>query len=201
MAKNQFRSFSKHMMNVSFYGLKENIEYGHQAIAQVKKDFPEGFKSNTYYAMFSEEQDPEVLSEYSQGIRNSRELVKRQMRHGLLERDATEIVVKETGYANCGEQAYLVSNRLRDMGIKHKLINMAMCSTKTNYIENGHTFCVIDTDYLIDPREPRSWSEDAVVVDMWSNTVAKSKDAIKYFYEIFDPKHKDQYVSFTRVFE
>lgn len=201
MAKILFRCFKQNIMNVSFYGLKENIQYGHEAIARVQKDYPNGFKSNTYYEMFSEEKKPEVLEEYTQGIINSRQQLKRHMRHGLLERDATEIIARETGFANCGEQAFLVSNRLNQMGIKHKVVNMAICSNKTNYVENGHTFCVIDTDFPIDPMEPRSWSEDSVIVDMWSNTVAKSKDAIEYFYKLFKPHPRNQYVRFTRVFE
>ncbi len=201
MAKIIFICFKKNIMNISFYGLKENMQYGHQAIARVKEDFPEGFKSNTHYEMFSEEQNPEKLYEYTQGVLKSRELIKWKMRHVIWERDATELVVKETGYANCGEQAFLISNRLNKMGIKHKLVNMAMCSTTTKQVENAHTFCVIDTDHNINPLEPESWSEDAVVVDMWSNTVDKGKDAIEYFYKLFKPEEKEQYVRFARVFE
>ena len=189
------------MMNVSFYGLKENINYGQQAIAQVKEDFPNGFKSNTHYAMFSDKKDSKVIDEYDKGIVKSREEIKRIMRHGLMERDATEIVVKESGYANCGEQAFLISNRLNKMGIKNKLVNMAICSRKNNCVVNGHTFCVVDTEHQIDPMRPRNWSEDSVIVDMWSNTVAKSSDAIEYFYNLFNPDPEKEYVRFTSVFE
>ena len=189
------------MMNVSFYGLKENINYGQQAISQVKKDFPDGFKSNTHYEMFSEQKDPTIIEEYNNGIVKSREEIKRKMRHGIMERDATEIVVKESGYANCGEQAFLISNRLNKMGIRNKLVNMAICTRKNDYVVNGHTFCVIDTDHQINPLKPSTWSEDSVVVDMWSNTVAKSSDAVEYFYNLFNPDPEKEYVRFTSVFE
>ena len=201
MANFIFTRFKINMMSVSFYGLKENIEYGHEAIARAKKDYPNGFKSNTYYEIFSDEKSPEVTEKYRKGIEKSREEVKYKMRQGLLEREATEVVVKDTGYANCGEQAFIISNRLNEMGIKHKLVNMVICSANTNYVDNGHTFCVIDTDNPIDPREPSNWSDDAVVVDMWSNTVSKGKDAIEYFYKIFKPHPRKQYVRFTSVFE
>ena len=201
MAKIKFRCFNEDTMNVSFCGLKENINYGHQAIAQVKKDFPDGFKSNTYYEMFSDKKDPDILSAYNKGILKSREQVKWQMRHGIMERDATEVVVRESGYANCGEQAFLVSNRLNKMGVKNKIVNMAICSAKTKMVENGHTFCVIDTDNFINPMSPKSWSDEAVVVDMWSNTVAKGSDAIKYFYNLFKPDSEKQVVYITSVFE
>ena len=199
MAKIKFRCFNEDTMNVSFCGLKENINYGHQAIAQVKKDFPDGFKSNTYYEMFSDKKDPDILSAYNKGILKSREQVKWQMRHGIMERDATEVVVRESGYANCGEQAFLVSNRLNKMGVKNKIVNMAICSAKTKMVENGHTFCVIDTDNFINPMSPKSWSDEAVVVDMWSNTVAKVKDAIEFFGTFIKPK-ETEHIQFEKVF-
>ena len=87
------------------------------------------------------------------------------------------------------------------MGIKNKVINMVISSNKTRMVQGGHTFCVIDTDNPIDSREPRNWSSDAVVVDMWANKVMKADDAIKYFYSLFKPDSTKQFVQFTRVFE
>lgn len=201
MANFIFTRFKINMMSVSFCGLKENIQYGHDAIARVKEDYPNGFKSNTYYDTFVEKQDPDVRHEYTQAIYRTRDIIDEKIRHGKSEREATEIAVSKTGAANCGEQAFLVSNRLNEMGIKNKVINMVISSNTTRMVQGGHTFCVIDTDNPIDPREPRSWSSDAVVVDMWANKVMKAQDAINYFYSLFKPDSTKQFVQFTRVFE
>ena len=186
------------MISVSFCGLKENIQYGRQAIADVRKEFPDGFKSNTYYDVFIQNKDPEVRHEYTQAIYKTRDLVDWRKRHRLSEKEATELAVKETGAANCGEQAVLVSKRLDEMGIKNKIICMAVCSNKTNYVKDGHTFCVVDTEQEIDAKAPRNWSNEAVIVDMWSDTVARAKDALAFFYTFLKYNPKDDFVRFFK---
>ena len=69
---------------------------------------------------------------------------------------------------------------------------MAVCSNKTNYVQDGHTFCVVDTEQEIDAKEPRNWSNEAVIVDMWSDTVARAKDALAFFYTFLKYFRKKQ---------
>lgn len=201
MAKNLFISFIKNMMKVSFCGLKENIEYGNKAIERMKKDFPNGIKSGTYYETFVENQDPDIRQKYQDEVCKMRDIVEWKKRQGLSEREAIEIAVKQTGAGNCGEQAFLLSNRLNEMGITNKLVAIAVCSKKTKYVEDGHTFCVIDTDNPINPLKPQTWSEDAVIADMWSDTVGKASEVLEYFFEILKPNQDEQNVYFVSVQE
>ena len=189
------------MMSVSFYGLKENIQYGQEAIARVKRDYPNGFKSNTYYDTFVKEKDSDVRHEYTQAIYRTRDIIQEQVRRGKTERQATEIAVSRTGAANCGEQSFLVSDRLNEMGINNKVINMVILSNMNKMVQGGHTFCVVDADNPIDSIEPKNWSSDAVVVDMWAGKVMKAKDAISYFYSLFKPDSDKQFVRYTKAFE
>ena len=190
-------SFKIDMYNVSFLGLKENIAYGHQAIEAVKKDFPAGFMSNTYYETFHENQDEKTLFFYEDLIETTRELVDLKKRQGKSKKEATFEAVRYTGAANCGEQAVLVSQKLDEMGIKNKIISMNVRKDIPNcyYVTNGHSFCVVDSADDMQVNNPDTWGDDAVVVDMWSNTVAKVKDAIEYFGTFLKPK-KDERIQF-----
>ncbi len=181
------------MYNVSFLGLKENIAYGYQAIDAVKKDFPAGFMSSTYYETFSKEKDDKTLCYYQDLIDTTRELVDYKKRLGKSKKEATYEAVRYTGAANCGEQAVLVSQKLDEIGIKNKVVSMNIRKNIPNcyYVTDGHSFCVIDTADDMNIHNPDTWGEDAVVVDMWSNTVAKVKDAIDFFGTFLKPKENE----------
>ena len=122
MAKLIFTSFELSMMSVSFYGLKENIQYGHEAINRVKSEFPDGFISSSYYDVFAQDKDSKILEKYNQAIYKTRDLISYKNRITASLKKATRLAVKETGAANCGEQARLVSQQLDEMGIKNKII-------------------------------------------------------------------------------
>ena len=182
------------MYNVSFLGLKENIAYGYKAIEAVQKDFPIGFMSSTHYETFSKEKDDRTLCYYQDLIDTTRELVDYKKRLGKSKKEATFEAVKYTGAANCGEQALLISQKLDELGIKNKIISMNIRLNTQNayYVTNGHSFCVIDTDENMDINNPNSWGKDAVIVDMWSNTVAKVIDAIEFFGTFLKPKENER---------
>ena len=181
------------MYNVSFLGLKENIAYGHKAIAAVKKDFPDGFRSNTYYETFEQPVDKDTLNYYEELMETTRALIDFKKRLGIPSKQATKEVVSETTSANCGEQALLVSQKLDEFGIKNKIITMNVRKNIPNfyYLTNSHSFCVIDTADDMNIHNPDTWGKDAVVVDMWSNTVAKVKDAIDFFGTFLKPKENE----------
>ncbi len=196
MAKFIFRRFKTSMMSVSFCGIKENIEIGQQTLAQIRKDFPNGLKSNTYYKTFSTSPNQSILASYEREIEETRRIVAQKKRQGMSDIDATVEAVKITGAGNCGEQARIVSKKLTDNGIANKVILMTLRDNKSNFPRDGHTFCVIDTASDMKVREPKTWGSDAVIVDLWSNTVAKASEALDYFYSIMKPNKEQQHVSF-----
>lgn len=187
------------MMNVSFYGIKENIAIGQQALAQVRKDFPNGIKSNTYYETFTQTPNHYVLDSYEKAIEETRKIVDQKKRQGKNDIDATVEAVKITGAGNCGEQARLVSKKLTESGIANEIILMTLRDNKSNYPRDGHTFCVIDTAPNMQIREPKTWGKDAVIVDLWSNTVAKASEALDYFYSIMQPDKEKNHISFENA--
>ena len=195
MANFIFTRFKANMMSVSFCGIKENIALGQQALAQVKKDFPNGIKSNTYYETFTPSPNQYILDSYERAIEETRRMVDQKKRQGMNDIDATVEAVKVTGAGNCGEQARIVSKKLSDNGVTNKVILMTLRDNKTNFPRDGHTFCVIDTASDMKVKEPKTWGSDAVVVDLWSNTVAKASEALEYFCSIMKP-NKEQHVSF-----
>ena len=74
------------MYNVSFLGIKENIAYGHQAIAGVKKDFPDGFRSNTYYETFEQPINTDTLEYYEELIETEKGFAETQNQANKLQK-------------------------------------------------------------------------------------------------------------------
>lgn len=184
------------MFTVSFRN--KNIEYAQQAIAEVKKDFPDGFKSNTYYETFGNPEDKMTISLYTDLIYATRDLIYDKKRHGLSKQEATQEAVRETGAANCGEQAVLVSQKLDEKGIKNDIISMNIRNNANNYfVTGGHSFCIIDCAEDMNIQNPDTWGEDAVIVDMWSGTIAKVKEAIEFFETFIKPK-ETEHVEFEK---
>ena len=184
------------VMQISFSGLKENILYGNKAISAVKRDFPNGIKSNTYYDTFEKEQDKQKKLELEDGIERTRDRIDDMVRYGYPEKDAVEMVVKETGFANCGEQAILVSKKLDAEGIENKIIQMYICQNGSwHYVTGGHAFCLIGTSDNMAVQDPETWGDEAVVVDMWSGIVQKASEALKFFSGFVVPK-KDEHIEF-----
>ena len=155
-------------MRISFCGLKENVLYGCKAISDVKKDFPNGLMSNTYYDLFEKEKDLEVKESLEIAIDRTRFIVDQYIRQGFSSKDAVEMAVKKTGVANCGEQAVLVSRKLDKEGIINKIVQMDICRSGKgyHYVTGGHTFCLVGASQDMDIKEPKTWGDEAVVVDM-----------------------------------
>ena len=194
-----FLCFKKNMFNVSFRGQKENMVYAQEAIAEVKKDFPDGFKSNTHYETFENPEDKMTISFYTDLIMTTRRLIDYNKRFGLSKQEATQEAVKETGAANCGEQAVLVSQKLDKKGIKNEIIsiNTVYSTPHSRCVTSGHTFCVIDCDEKMNIQNPETWGENAIIVDMWSGTIAKVKEAIEFFKTFIKPK-ENEHIQFEK---
>lgn len=185
-------------MCISFCGLKENILYGCQAINAVKRDFPNGIRSNTYYDIFEKGEDRKKREELEDGISKTRYRVDEYKRHGYSEKDAIENAVKETGTGNCGEQAVLVSIKLDKEGIVNKIVQMDICRAGKgyHYVTGGHTFCLVGASQDMDVKEPKTWGDDAVVVDMWSGIVKIVPEALNFFSKFVVPA-KDEHIEFS----
>ncbi len=174
-----------YVMNIGFCGLKENICIGREAIKTVRKEFPDGFHSCSYYEMFDPAPAKSVLSQYEKEIEQARNIINYRKRLGISKYEAVEYAVKETGAANCGEQAILVSKVLNEKNIPNKVISMNIYKKNTKYSTGGHTFCVVGLDDNAETKNPATWGKDAAVIDMWSGIVSGVRDALTTFQKMF----------------
>lgn len=181
-------------MKISFTGLNENIMMGRFAVRQVRQDYPRGFLSNTRYEAFSNKVNPKMDRFLREKIRDTREKVSFQERLGYDGLTAVERVVKQTGAANCGEQAYLLSKQLKKDGVNHKIVIMEMNKDKS--FVDSHTFCVIGLDDKAVINKPETWGEEAVVADLWLNSVDKANKALSKFLKIMDFSKKENTVRY-----
>lgn len=188
-----------YIMLVSFKSLNENIHLGRAALSDVKKRYPYGFVSSSKYDTFSLYKNPEIRSNYSKRINQTRDIIDFQQKLGKDSFSATEYAIQKTAAANCGEQAVLVSKALEDRGVANEIISMNIYKNNSAYVVDGHSFCVIGLDDNADIAKPDTWGSEAVIVDLWSNTVDKASKAIKYFSRIFQISKKENNIKFYSV--
>ena len=188
-------------MHVSFSSLKENIHIGRMVIQDVKKTYPRGFISNSRYETFSTRVNPQIRKKLESKIDKTRNIVDMKTRCGLDMYQAVDCAVRETQTANCGEQAVLVSNFLNNRGVLNKIVSMDVYKNKSlSYPICGHSFCVIGLDKNADLTNPKTWGGDAVIVDLWSNTVKQARKAISFFSDMMGVNKKQNKVIFHSVY-
>ena len=104
-------------------------------------------------------------------------------------------IVKQNGYANCGEKNYILQNEF----LKNK-INAHAVKLQSYMRENGkkafgkdHTFIVFNLKPDADLSLPSTWGSKAIVADAWCNIVMRAKDAIRYYKEFFGINTKKEF--------
>lgn len=188
-------------MQVSFTSLTDNIHAGRMVLKDVKSTYPKGFISNSRYETFSTHVNPQIKRKLEIKIDKTRDIVDMKKRCGYDIYDAVDFAVRKTHTANCGEQAVLVSNSLSKKGILNKIVSMEVYKNNaSNFPLNGHSFCVIGLDDAADISKPETWGNDAVIVDLWSNTVAQARKAISFFSDFMHVDKKQNKVIFHSVF-
>lgn len=185
-------------MKVSFSGLNSNIKNGRFAIRQIRESYPFGFVSNTWYEAFASKVHPEMDTFLCDKIKVTRDKIDFEKRLGYDNLTAVENIVKETGAANCGEQAYLLSKRLKENGVKHKVVVMEM--KKGDSYVDSHTFCVIGLDEKSQINNPKTWGKNAVVADLWMNSVDRASKALNKILNVMDFKKKENTITFREPY-
>ncbi len=185
-------------MKISFKGLNENIKMGRFAVRQVRQEYPFGFLSNSRYEAFAEKVNPKMDSFLRKKISDTREKVRFQERLGYDGLTAVERVVKETHAANCSEQAYLLSKQLKKDGVNHKIVVMEMNKNKS--FVDSHAFCVIGLDDKAVINKPETWGDEAVVADLWLNSVDRANKALVKFLEIMNYSKKENTVHYREPY-
>lgn len=184
-------------MQVSFCGLNENLHIGRMAIRDVKQIYQRGFVSNSRYDTFSECKNKTISNKLANMIMNMRDIVDYEKRLGKDGYTAVEKAVRETGAANCGEQAILVSRSLNNSGIRNKVVSMLVYKKESGSFccVDGHSFCVIGMDDDAFVTKPETWGKDAVIVDLWAGNVEKASKALKKYESMLNyDKNENQLI-------
>lgn len=185
-------------MKVNFTSLNSNIKLGRAAIKSVRQDYPFGFLSNSKYEAFSNRVNPKLDRFLSSKILETRDQIDFEKRLGVDGLTAVENVVKRTKAANCGEQAYILSKKLNENGVANQVVIMQV--KKGKKIVDTHTFCVIGLDKDAKIAEPKSWGKDAVIADLWLNSVDGVKKSLNQFFKIMNFNKREDNLLFYSPF-
>ena len=106
--------------------------------------------------------------------------------------------VKKYNVANCEQQAELLCGKFNEKGIKAKVVNFFI-NTKHNKQRRecgSHSFVVLDMKQGAKISNPKTWGEDAVLVDTWTNQAEPTEIGLKYLQEMFIFNPKTEYIEY-----
>lgn len=205
--------------NVTFEGLKENLRLGESVLREFKNEYP-SLKSSTSLRLrcfniriINPQEQANLMSKLDQiihsyvgGIRKFRdfmELFKSYLRSPYNLPEYMRILqakMSSEKFANCGEIADVMQFKLVQRGEKAHNVNMKITEDITRRQKRGfgdHTFTVIGLAPKAKINKPRTWGQNAVVVDGWGNIVMPAKNALEYFKQILGFNPKDSYITFA----
>ncbi|MDD3236565.1 MAG: hypothetical protein PHV37_00530 [Candidatus Gastranaerophilales bacterium] len=196
---------------ISFCGLKQNLRVGEDVLRSFKKEFP-ALKSNTLVDLHimnvkdterfqSVLPDLRRLSErYGDNLYQVRREIITPYKDEQLPRyvERTGELLKKKPYANCSESSYFIKQALKEKGETPTRLTMDVINKKNGYPVDGkdHVFNIFGLKENADPTNPKTWGNQAVVVDAWSNFVMEAKNALETFNRIFkvdQSKHEVKY--------
>lgn len=124
---------------------------------------------STTHANFSD-LERERQREVFFGLHQNRQEYRAAGRYGLgpsseINQYNKSLNAKNTGIANCAENAYLALDYIATNEPEAYAEAYAMGGSA------DHVFCVVDRDKTSDPKDPKTWGPNAHVCDPWSNEV------------------------------
>lgn len=95
-------------------------------------------------------------------------------------------VLSEIRAGNCSEQAKMIQAKiLENKELAHNVLMHVQKSVlgifKYNKWHGDHTFTIIGLKDGAKINKPKTWGNEAVIVDAWTNTVMPAREAIQYF--------------------
>ena len=98
-----------------------------------------------------------------------------------------EIITRHKA-VNCGEQAFIAQDDLLNKGKKADVVHfdIAVKAYGDYDQERQHTFAVLNLAKDADIQNPKTWGQDAIIVDPWSGLVKRACQGIEFFKDIFD---------------
>ncbi|MDD3013290.1 MAG: hypothetical protein PHC34_06255 [Candidatus Gastranaerophilales bacterium] len=205
--KNQY-NYKK--SNISFEGLKENLRLGEKVLKEFNGEFGKP-KSNTFInAKILQHQTNQAYIPVIQKISSVSDKYNKEVRslrnnmtgdYPTLDEYINKLkeMVKNTNYANCGEQTNIIQYKLLQQGELPHNIRLLITEKTTNKKQENlwdHVFTVFGQKKYAHLNFPNAWGNQAVIIDAWSGIVTKAQDALDYLKQFmcFDPqKHNISY--------
>lgn len=104
-------------------------------------------------------------------------------------------LLKETGAANCDECADIIEFSLKERNIKNKTIGQKVTVNERYWSDEdpskAHCFNLIGLKHGADVCKPKTWGNNAVIIDGWKNIYGKANDMLEYYKELFVISTKD----------
>ena len=194
-------------MDINFGSLKTRRRLAEKMMREYRKSYPKPFCSNTLIDSFILRHNRDnafiainrklkvLMRKYGEKIDIVR--TKYNYEHQSWSEYVEELkkAVLSENAANCGEQAILMQDIFLRNGEEAHNVDMFIYRKKNIFgrykLYKDHSFIVTGLDKGADIREPKTWGNEAVVVDPWCNIVLGAREAIDYFKKIlnFNSKH------------
>lgn len=196
-------------MNISFnnqlgfLGLKTNLRIGQNVLQEFSRDFPKRPRSFTRIdaKILEHSDDPkykdiiEKLCKLSSKYRSEhQEIMMERIYHPYGPKDKFTRIFDETkefGYANCDEQAMMIYDKLRKRDITAYNIDMSFIN-RDDVVKKNHIFTVFGVKEGSKVSDIKTWGNEAVVVDAWSNVAMGIKEAEAYFKKMLSYKPEEE---------
>lgn len=200
---------------ISFYGRKENLRLGEDVLRAFKKKFPY-LKSNTFIEAKIEQNtnNPKFTTllkslnklaiVYGENVlKNMKKLADFYPRTRKLQNtknfvNKLEELLLENNSINCYEPSEIIKLDLLRKKEKPKLIYLKAREKYTKEIKQ-HTFLIFGLKKEAKINNPKTWGQNAVVVDSWSNLVLPAKEALEYFENFFKFNSKTHKIRLKQV--
>ena len=102
--------------------------------------------------------------------------------------------LKESKLANCGEMADIAQYLLKKEGIETERISMKIM-IKRDKLRPGlsdHTFLIMNIADDADFTNPKTWGNEAILIDPWFGIAKRSHMALKQIYELMNVNNKKE---------
>lgn len=193
--------------NLNFCGLKENQELGKKVLEQFRQEFGSpksstliGYDIENNFTRYDDktidllikERDKlreEIYdSDYYAIFKNTTSKVSEFI-------DSVKTLVLKKGKANCKEDSIIISDGVSREGELPVIIYLKI-QDKDNPFSNykkDHFTTVFGLKEDADITNPKTWGDDAVIVDAWKGIVMKASDAINNFAKFmqFEPDYEE----------
>lgn len=183
--------------SIAFTGLKENLALGQQVLKGFRAEYPM-IQSNTYIAAKITQNEniaPSVIQNLWDLATRQNQKIKAARQEFYANNyfnfdsfiESLKKVIKKHKCENCESQADIIQYELLKKEEKPHKVFIHLRDENLEDIKKRkyHIFTVFGMKNGAQLENPRTWGNNAVVVDSWANIVMPAREAIEYFKNFF----------------